>query len=156
MGISENITSNGSMRREVPLEYFCSHLKLISNPNRVRILLHLRDGERAVGEMETALGLKQPNLSHELRKLRDHGLVTTRRQSKVIFYSIRDVSTLKFLEGLVEFRGKFDRSMREPTPVGRDNRPADGKGNRKTLSQENQENGECGQFAVVHPLNTTT
>ena len=143
---------NGVRGPGMPVEAFCSWLKLISNPNRLRILLHLRDGECAVGELESTLGLKQPNLSHELRKLRDHGLVTTRRQSKVIFYSISGVSTMRFVDGLIELQGKLDQSMREPTPIGKDNRPADKEGDRKNLSHGN---GECGQFAIVHHLNST-
>lgn len=148
---SETMT-NGALQTGMPVEAFCSWLKLISNPNRLRILLHLRAGECAVGELESALELKQPNLSHELRKLRDHGLVTTRRQSKVVFYSLCGASTIGFVDGLVELRGKLHESMPEPTSIGKDNRPADVGIDRENLSQQN---GECGQFAIVHHLNST-
>ncbi len=148
---SETMT-NGALQIGIPVEAFCSWLKLISNPNRLRILLHLRAGECAVGELESALELKQPNLSHELRKLRDHGLVTTRRQSKVIFYSLSGASTMRFVDGLMELRGKLHGSIREPTPIGNNTRPADVGIGRENLSQEN---GECGQFAIVHHLNST-
>lgn len=148
---SETMT-NGALQTGMPVEAFCSWLKLISNPNRLRILLHLKAGECAVGELESALELKQPNLSHELRKLRDHGLVTTRRQSKVIFYSLSGASIMRFVDGLMELRGKLHGSIREPTPTGEYNRPADVGIGRENLSQEN---GECGQFAIVHHLNST-
>ncbi len=148
---SETMT-NGALQTGMPVEAFCGWLKLISNPNRLRILLHLRTGECAVGELESALELKQPNLSHELRKLRDHGLVTTRRQSKVIFYSLSGASIMRFVDGLMELRGKLHESMLETTPIGKDNRPADVGIGRENLSQEN---GECGQFAIVHHLNST-
>ena len=144
--------SNGSLQSGMPVEGFCSRLKLISNPNRLRILLHLRAGECAVGELESVLELKQPNLSHELRKLRDHGLVTTRRQSKVIFYSLAGTATMRFVDGLIELRGKLHESMGEPTPMDEDDRPANVEPDRKSLPQGN---GECGQFAVVHHLNST-
>ncbi len=152
MRTSGNETAtNGTLQSGMPMETFCSWLKLISNPNRLRILQHLRAGECAVGELESALELKQPNLSHELRKLRDHRLVTTRRQSKVIFYSLSDTSTKRFVDGLIELRGKLHESIREPAPVDTYNCPADMESGRKNLSQGN---GECGQFAVVHHLNS--
>ena len=69
---------------------FCSVLKLLSNPNRFLILQRLLQGETSVGELESELNLKQPNLSHELSRLRQHNIVRTRRQSKVIFYSMNN------------------------------------------------------------------
>lgn len=74
----------------------CDVLKILANPNRMRILLHLLDGEIAVGEIESSLQIKQPNLSHELKKLRDADLVTTKRQSKVVFYQLKN-NTVKTL-----------------------------------------------------------
>jgi len=79
------------------LESFCALLKVLSNPQRFRILALLQDGECSVGDIETALNIKQPNLSHELRKLRDCGVVSTRKQSKVVFYSLADPQTRAFI-----------------------------------------------------------
>ena len=63
-------------------------LKALANRNRLLILCHLVDGERTVGELEEALRLRQPTLSQQLARLREDGLVATRRESKNIFYSI--------------------------------------------------------------------
>jgi len=42
----------------------------------------------SVGDIEVKLGIKQPRLSRELAKLREEGMVKTRRQSKVVFYRL--------------------------------------------------------------------
>ena len=83
---------------------FCSVLKLLSNPNRFRILQRLLQGEISVGELESELNLKQPNLSHELSRLRQHNIVQTRRQSKVIFYSVIDGPIKNLINDVVALR----------------------------------------------------
>ena len=65
-----------------------SLLKALAHPARLMICCQLRETEMSVGDMETTLGIKQPRLSRELGKLRQEGLVETRRESKVIFYRL--------------------------------------------------------------------
>lgn len=67
----------------------CRLLKILANPNRMRILLFLLEGEVSVGNIESTLKINQPSLSHELKKLRDAELVTTKRQSKTIYYKLK-------------------------------------------------------------------
>ncbi len=63
-------------------------LKAMSNEKRLMILCHLANGEKAVGEMETLVGLSQSALSQHLARLRRDGLVKTRRASQTIYYSL--------------------------------------------------------------------
>ena len=65
-------------------------LKTLSHPARLMICCQLQDGELSVSEIESKLNIKQPNLSRELAKLREDGLVETRRESKVIFYRLAE------------------------------------------------------------------
>ncbi|UTW54643.1 metalloregulator ArsR/SmtB family transcription factor [Kordiimonas sp. SCSIO 12610] len=67
-----------------------SLLKALAHPSRLMICCKLRHAELSVGDIEKQLQIKQPNLSRELMKLRDEGLVETRRESKVIFYRLAD------------------------------------------------------------------
>lgn len=76
-------------------------LRTLANPTRLRIALHLLDGERAVGEIEAALDLRQPGLSQQLAELRDAGLVTSRRDGKAVFYRLADAAQRRLIEGLV-------------------------------------------------------
>ena len=70
-------------------------LKSLAHPARLLICCQIKDAEMSVGDMETRLGIKQPRLSRELGKLREDGLVVTRRESKVIFYRLSDAPRLR-------------------------------------------------------------
>ena len=65
-------------------------LRTLANPNRLILLCRIARGEASVGELQEDLGLKQPGLSQQLAELRQAGLVKTRRESRVIHYSIAD------------------------------------------------------------------
>ncbi|NCP12568.1 MAG: helix-turn-helix transcriptional regulator [Sphingomonadales bacterium] len=65
-------------------------LKALAHPVRWRILTALIAGERNVGEIEAATGIGQPGLSQQLGVLRKAGLVETRKEAKLVFYSLRD------------------------------------------------------------------
>ncbi len=65
-------------------------LKLIANANRLQILCLLAKQEANVGELEKALGVSQPALSQHLARMRQEGLLSTRRCGQQIFYSIKD------------------------------------------------------------------
>jgi DNA-binding transcriptional ArsR family regulator len=68
-------------------------LRLLANPNRLLLLCHISQGERSVTEIQRDLGLKQPALSQQLAELRQSGLVEARRESRSIYYSIKDERT---------------------------------------------------------------
>ena len=63
-------------------------LKAMAHPNRLMILCFLCEGERSVSELEQLLALRQPTVSQQLARLREDGLVKTRRQGKTIYYSL--------------------------------------------------------------------
>jgi DNA-binding transcriptional ArsR family regulator len=63
-------------------------LKALANRQRLMILCELHQGERSVAEINSAVPLSQSALSQHLARLREEGLVATRRQSQVIYYSI--------------------------------------------------------------------
>ena len=68
-------------------------LRRLANGNRLMILCSLVEHERSVGDLEQTLDLRQPGLSQQLAELRQAGLVTTRRQSRSIYYSLADERT---------------------------------------------------------------
>ena len=75
-------------------------LKALANPARLRIALHLLGGERGVSDIESELGLRQPNLSQHLAELREAGLVTTRREARNVFYVLADAKAEALLRAL--------------------------------------------------------
>ena len=63
-------------------------LKSIANEHRLMILCQLAGGEKSVAELETLMGIRQPNLSQHLARLRAEGIVETRRDGSHIYYRL--------------------------------------------------------------------
>ncbi len=77
-------------------------LKAISHEGRLLILCHLASGEKSVTELEELLAAKQAAVSQQLSRLRLEGLVTPRREGKVIYYSLTDDRPRQVIEVLYE------------------------------------------------------
>ena len=63
-------------------------LKALAHETRLIILCILAEEEKSVGELEQMLSLRQPTVSQQLARLRADGLVSTRREGKIIYYSL--------------------------------------------------------------------
>jgi ArsR family transcriptional regulator, virulence genes transcriptional regulator len=72
-------------------------LKAMSNENRLLILCHLGEKELSVSELNQYIDLSQSSLSQHLARLRNDGLVKTRRESQTIFYSIANQSVVRLI-----------------------------------------------------------
>lgn len=70
----------------------------LSTPSRVRILARLREGPAAVGDLATAIGMEQPAVSHQLRILRDLGLVLGSRNGRRVIYGLYDPHVASLLD----------------------------------------------------------
>ncbi|MDN3653310.1 metalloregulator ArsR/SmtB family transcription factor [Thalassotalea ponticola] len=75
-------------------------LKAVSNENRLLILCHLGEKEMSVGELNQCVDLSQSSLSQHLAKLRQEGLVKTRRESQTIYYSIANPTAILLIQFL--------------------------------------------------------
>lgn len=65
-------------------------LKTLGNPQRLRILCLLVEGEHSVGEINAHVPLSQSALSQHLAVLRDQALVETRREAQTIYYTLAE------------------------------------------------------------------
>ncbi len=65
-------------------------MKSLSNETRLLILCHLSSGEMTVTQLEGKLHIPQASLSQQLARLRNERLVKTRRDGRMIYYSIAD------------------------------------------------------------------
>lgn len=73
-------------------------LKLLANENRLLILCQLvLAREMAVNDLAEAVGLSQSALSQHLAKMRDEGLLATRREAQTVFYRIADPNAARVL-----------------------------------------------------------
>jgi DNA-binding transcriptional ArsR family regulator len=65
-------------------------MKALGNESRLMILCVLAEGERSVSDLNTIVPLSQSALSQQLARLRQQNLVTTRRESQTIYYSLAE------------------------------------------------------------------
>jgi len=63
-------------------------MKALGNESRLMILCMLTEGEQSVSDLNQIIPLSQSALSQQLARLRQQGLVKTRRESQTIFYSL--------------------------------------------------------------------
>lgn len=63
-------------------------LKALSHETRLLILCLLSEGEKSVSELEAIMSVPQAAVSQQLARLRIDGLVTTRREGRMIYYDI--------------------------------------------------------------------
>lgn len=74
------------MRRHAPDA--AGLMKALGNESRLMILCSLVENERSVGELNEIIPLSQSALSQQLARLRQSGLVATRRESQTIYYTL--------------------------------------------------------------------
>ena len=75
-------------------------LKALSNESRLMIMCLLSQGEMSVSEINEHVDLSQSALSQHLAKLRNDDLVTTRRESQVIYYSLKGGAASEIIKTL--------------------------------------------------------
>src|SRR2546421_8222559 len=94
-GAADSDWARSSRARHYALKfiYMMSHppaemtaFDVLAEPHRRQILDLLRDSERPVGELVTALSMSQPSVSKHLRVLRDAGLVDVRGEAQRRLY----------------------------------------------------------------------
>ena len=82
------------------VDIVAEQLKVLSNPDRLKILCTLVDGEMNVQTIEQKTDIHQPTLSQQLTVLRKSEMVLTRREGKQIFYRIADERVLVIMQTL--------------------------------------------------------
>ncbi|MBY8879918.1 ArsR/SmtB family transcription factor [Actinacidiphila acidipaludis] len=76
-------------------------LQALSTPSRLLILARLREGPCAATELAAAVGMEQSACSHQLRLLRNLGLVTGTRQGRSVVYALHDNHVAALLDQAV-------------------------------------------------------
>ncbi len=70
----------------------------LSTASRVRILSQLRERPHTVGELMAAVGMEQSAVSHQLRVLREYGLVVAERRGRERLYALHDEHVASLLD----------------------------------------------------------
>ena len=64
--------------------------RVLGDPNRLKIVLALRNVEMCVCDLAAFTGLTDSAVSHQLRRLKDLALVKSRREGQIIYYALDD------------------------------------------------------------------
>lgn len=72
--------------------------KVFGDSTRARIICALLQSEMCVCDISALLGSSQSAISHQLRILKTGRLVKSRREGKVIYYSLADEHIFKLFE----------------------------------------------------------
>src|SRR5580765_7422099 len=72
------------------LEEVAAYFQTLSEPTRLQILNHLREGERNVGELAQLCGYTAANVSRHLAMLTKHGMVARETRGTSVYYRIAD------------------------------------------------------------------
>ena len=70
------------------LDCLANYFQAYSDKTRIKILSALSISELCVGEISEMLGINQTTVSHQLKLLKSLGLVRSKRDGKLIYYSL--------------------------------------------------------------------
>ena len=90
-----NIKSN-SVKQSAHRASHC--LKGLANEARLLILMALKAGEMSVTQIALSTGYPQPTISQHLAKMRERGILVSRRDGTQILYAIADKRMRQFLD----------------------------------------------------------
>ncbi|MFI2608934.1 ArsR/SmtB family transcription factor [Kitasatospora sp. NPDC018619] len=76
-------------------------LQALATPSRLLILARLREGPCAATELAHEVGMEQSACSHQLRLLRNLGLVVGRRNGRSVVYALYDNHVAELLDQAV-------------------------------------------------------
>jgi len=80
------------------LERLSLTYSVLGDPNRLKIVMALRNVEMCVCDLAAFTGLSESAVSHQLRRLKDLALVKKRRAGQIIYYALDDEHVAKLLD----------------------------------------------------------
>lgn len=80
------------------LEIEADFLKALAQPMRLKILEVLKDGEKCVCKIYPAVGGEQSNISRHLILMKKAGILNSRKEGLMVFYSVRNPRIFEVLE----------------------------------------------------------
>ncbi|HEX4344467.1 MAG TPA: metalloregulator ArsR/SmtB family transcription factor [Solirubrobacteraceae bacterium] len=97
MGFEHGVSSSTPVSAD-DARHVARVMSALATPSRVRILARLREGPCPVGDLALAVEMEQPAVSHQLRILRDLGLVLGSRSGRHVIYGLFDTHVAALLD----------------------------------------------------------
>ncbi len=86
---------------QMPEEDFFERLsafyKILGDPTRCKIIYALQQSELCVCDLAKILSMTKSSVSHQLGKMRQHGVVKCRRSGKEVYYTLDDAHVVSIL-----------------------------------------------------------
>lgn len=76
--------------------------KIMGDATRCKIISALAASEMCVGDIANVLSMTKSSISHQLSKMKDSGVVKSRREGKEIYYSLDDEHVAEIFQLTVE------------------------------------------------------
>lgn len=96
-------TKPNNLNYTLPIDRLARAMKILSEPNRLKILCSMGLECMPVSAIIARTGLSQTNVSFHLRILREAGLVKGEKSGAFVFYCLYDTTLLELLSGLGEW-----------------------------------------------------
>jgi DNA-binding transcriptional ArsR family regulator len=112
------LLDDGLAAMEARAEEAARLLATLAHPRRLLALCHLLEGECSVGALAERVGLSPTALSQHLARLRDLGLVATRREGQTIHYRLASPEVAAILGTLHGLYCAPEGAGRSGTPTG--------------------------------------
>lgn len=88
-------------------------IRALGHSIRLKIIEHLKKGEKSVGQMVKALQVEQSSLSKHLAILKQAGILSSRQVKVTVYYSIRDKGIFDVLKPISLFLKKKLKESQE-------------------------------------------
>lgn len=85
------------------LDSLADFFSALSDSTRIKIVSALSISPMCVNDISSILGINQTTVSHQLKNLKNIGVVEVLRQGKIAFYSIKDKAVLDIMLSAVNF-----------------------------------------------------
>jgi ArsR family transcriptional regulator, nickel/cobalt-responsive transcriptional repressor len=98
-------------------------LQALATPSRLLILARLREGPLPATELAAEVGMEQSACSHQLRLLRNLGLVVGTRKGRSVVYSLYDNHVAELIDQAIYHVEHLRLGLTDATAVAADTEP---------------------------------
>ena len=95
------------------LHNLADFFKIMGDATRCKLLFALLQNEMCVCDLANVLSMTKSSISHQLSKMKDVGLVKSRKQGKTVYYSLDDDHISEIFEvGLEHINHKIEQVIK--------------------------------------------
>ena len=81
-------------------------LKSLSHPVRLKVLCAVLESEKSVNELTEFCGIPQSAMSQFLLRMKNEGILTSRKESTYVYYGLSEPKIKKLLKSIKDIYGK--------------------------------------------------